>query len=100
MKHLTVESPDYDTPIAGFTYLPSTAVGGKIVSFQAFSFCRPECTIIEYASEFGAGANRLGAVQWHAFERAGTYAVRLTVTDISGATDVTLQEVIIGSAED
>ena len=99
VKHLTVESPDYDTPIAVFTYLPSTAVEGEIVRFQALSICRPECTIIEYAWDFGDGTSRLGAAQRHAFAEAGTYVVRLTIADISGATDEAVREVTVHAAE-
>ena len=98
VRHITVESPDYNVPIAEFTYHPSSPVEGEIISFQALAICRPECTVIEYTWDFGDGRSYLGAAQRYSFTEAGTYAVRLVMTDITGGEGEAIREVTILAA--
>jgi PKD repeat protein len=57
----------------------------------------PDGTIASYAWNFGDGGTATGTTASHSYPRAGTYPVRLTVTDDRGATATTTQNVTVTS---
>lgn len=59
----------------------------------------PDGTIALYDWDLGDGATRAGSLVDYAFTAAGTYAVKLTVTDDDGLTDEVLHQVTITEPE-
>lgn len=79
-------APSSNTPpVAAFTQ----TVTDLSVAFDATSSTDADGTIASYAWDFGdSTAPGAGATPSHAYANAGTYAVKLTVTDDKGATGV------------
>ena len=65
---------------------PSTATTGAAVSFSGAGSTDADGTIASYAWNFGDGTTGTGASVSHTFSTAGSFTVRLTVTDNAGAT--------------
>jgi PKD repeat protein len=84
-------------PIASFSYSPSSPTAGTTVSFYGGASSDPDGSIVSYAWTFGDGATGSGVNASHAFTSAGSYTVRLTVTDNGGATGTTTQVVSVSS---
>jgi len=80
---------------ASFT-APSTAAKNTVVSFDA-SASLPLGQIVTYAWDFGDGSGASGSssTQTHPFSLAGTYNVRLTITDTSGRTSTLVKQITI-----
>lgn len=64
-------------------------------SFDASASNDPDGTIASYSWDFGDGRTGSGATVDHAFAGAGTYTVRLTVTDNQGGLGTTTQDVSV-----
>jgi PKD repeat protein len=80
------------TPVATNRF-PVASAGGNVagtagspISFSGAASQDPDGTINSYSWNFGDGATATGVSVSHAYPNAGTYTVRLTVTDNSGAT--------------
>ena len=75
-------------PVARFTYSPTNPQPGQWIQFDASSSYDPDGTITSYQWDFdGDGAfDATGPVVYYRFGAAGTYSVRLRVTDDAGAT--------------
>ncbi|HET6869722.1 MAG TPA: PKD domain-containing protein [Solirubrobacteraceae bacterium] len=71
-------------PIAVFGSSPAVPSPGQSVSFDGRGSSDPDGTIASYAWDFGDGGNGTGATPTHSYTGAGTYTVRLTVTDHAG----------------
>lgn len=78
-----------ETPTATFT---RTCADLKC-AFDASASSDPDGTIASYAWDFGDGKTGTGATPEHTYAAAGTYTVKLTVTDHRGGTDVSEQTV-------
>jgi PKD repeat protein len=68
-------------PIAAFTANPSATTVGSPVSFNGSASSDPDGSIVSYAWQYGDGSTGSGVTTQHAYATAGTYTVRLTVTD-------------------
>lgn len=66
-------------PITSFQYVCTNLT----CTFQSTSL-DPDGTIVTYAWDFGDGSSGAGTTQSHTYAVAGSYAVRLTVTDNNG----------------
>ncbi|PWW21405.1 PKD repeat protein [Geodermatophilus normandii] len=81
-------------PVAAFTATPSAltvAVDG--------SGSTDDTGVTGYAWDFGDSATATGATASHTYAAAGTYTVRLTVTDAAGATGTTTRSVTVAAAQ-
>ena len=86
--------PVNSPPTASFT----SSCTGLACSFDATASSDPDGTVAQYAWDFGDGATGSGALAQHTFAAAGTYNVRLTVTDDDGATGTQLRSVTVTAA--
>jgi PKD repeat protein len=100
-KGVATQSPAVGTggPTASFTFSPSQPSIRQSVTFDA-SNSRPTAgrTIVGYAWVFDDGSTGSGVTTTHAFNAAGSYAVRLTITDNAGQSASTTQTVIVSGA--
>ncbi|MFC0036739.1 PKD domain-containing protein [Actinomadura rayongensis] len=71
-----------EKPTASFT----TDCGALACAFDGSGSGDPDGTIASYAWDFGDGQTGTGATANHTYAAAGTYTVKLTVTDDDGAT--------------
>lgn len=80
----------YDGPSAAFAVRPSSPEAEERITFDG-----NESTgdVVQYEWDFGNGVTAEGETATNAYEEAGTYEVRLTVTDESGRQDTTTQTV-------
>ncbi len=81
-QQIVVNSP----PTADFTFNPSAATAGQAVSFDASLSIDNDGSIASYSWDFGDGATGTGQRPMHTYQSAGTYTVKMTVTDNNGAT--------------
>ncbi|MDQ1607913.1 MAG: trimeric autotransporter adhesin [Microbacteriaceae bacterium] len=83
-------------PIASFT----TTTNALVVTADGRASSDPDGSIASYAWNFGDGATATGSTSSHTYAVAGTYTVRLTVTDNRGTTGTTTRSVTVptGSA--
>lgn len=83
-------------PVASFTY----AASGTSVDFNASGSYDPDGSITSYAWNFGDGTTGSGVTVNHVYPYAGTFTVTLTVTDNSGMTGQSTQNVNAGTSGD
>ncbi|MQY04004.1 LamG-like jellyroll fold domain-containing protein [Actinomadura macrotermitis] len=76
-------------PVAAFT----ASCDRLDCAFDAAASADADGTVASYAWDFGDGRTGTGAKPAHAYTEAGTYQVRLTVTDDRGATAQTVRTV-------
>jgi PKD repeat protein len=84
VSHSVTVTAAGNSPVAAFTFSPTTAVHGQWVSFNASGSTDSAAFITSYSWTFGDGSSSAGTFAFHAFSTAGTYAVKLTVTDSIG----------------
>jgi PKD repeat protein len=73
-------------PTASFTKSSSTALTGAQITFNATTSSDIDGTISSYNWDFGDGSTGSGSIVTHSFSVAGTYTVKLNVTDNGGLT--------------
>ncbi|MEM2619515.1 MAG: PKD domain-containing protein [Candidatus Hadarchaeales archaeon] len=84
--------PANNPPVASFQYSPQNPVAGDSVQFTDQSV-DSDGTVASWYWEFGDGATSTERNPTHIYQRAGSYTVRLTVTDdggLSGSTSKTI----------
>ena len=89
-----------ENPVAEFNYIPSSPSVGEDVTFDASGSYDPDGQIVSYEWDFGDGTTDQGRVVTHAYSQAGTYTVKLTVTDDLGAQGFTSKDIIVEEGED
>jgi PKD repeat protein len=77
-------------PVAAFV----TEVANLAATFDASTSSDPDGSIVSYAWAFGDGQTGTGKTSSHTYATAGTYQVKLTVTDNQGATATSMQNVV------
>ena len=82
-------------PVSSFTFTSGTILTSSQAHFDGTSSYDPDGFIVGYAWNFGDGSTGSGATPTHAYSIAGTYSVKLNVTDNSGSTNLSIQTVII-----
>ncbi len=91
-QQVTVTAPPANQPpVAAFSHTESNLT----TSVNASTSSDPDGTVASYAWDFGDGATATGVTASHPFGSAGTYPVKLTVTDDKGATNSTTQQVTV-----
>lgn len=93
-KSVTVSLTGPGGPIAKFGYSPTTVKVGATVYFNAAESTSP-AGIASYEWEFGDGGRASRDRTEHIFAAAGTYVVRLTITDNQGRTATTTVEITV-----
>jgi CSLREA domain-containing protein len=91
---VVASAPANVPPTAAFT----SAVSGLAVSLNASGSSDADGSITSYVWDFGDGSGGAGNTTTHAYGAAGTYTVRLTVTDDGGATDSVTHDVTVAAA--
>ncbi|WP_113699336.1 S8 family serine peptidase [Nonomuraea lactucae] len=80
-------------PTAAFT----SSCNQLACSFNGSGSSDPDGTIASHAWDFGDGSSGTGASPTHTYAAAGTYTVKLTVTDNQGATGSVTKQVTVGT---
>ncbi len=93
-RAVTVEETGESSPVAAFTFSPTSPTTNDSVYFDASDSTSPY-GIATYRWEWGDGDGSFGRTASHRFERPGTYVVRLTVTDGAGRMTTTTQNVTV-----
>jgi PKD repeat protein len=87
--------PPNGTPVASFTYSPSSPITRMDVTFDASLSSDSDGKIVSYVWNFGDGSSDDGMVVKHDFKVMGTYTVTLTVTDDRGQSASLSKEVSV-----
>lgn len=90
-------APTNQSPTAAIT-APATGTVGTAVTFSGSGSRDSDGTIASYAWNFGNGGAGTGVSASHTYSSAGTFAVRLTVTDDRGATATADHSIVISAA--
>jgi PKD repeat protein len=85
----------YVLPTASFTATPASQARGQAVAFDGGGSTSPGGSITNYAWDFGDGTTGTGQTFSHVFTKAGTFDVKLTVTDDQGNVAVDTHQVTI-----
>ena len=94
-KSVSVGATGPGAPVAKFTYSPTAPAAGATVYFNG-SDSTSSSSIVDYVWDFGDGVSGTHGVNAnHAFATAGSYIVRLTITDSAGRTATTTQTVTV-----
>lgn len=92
-KQVTVAAPANVKPTAAF----SSSTSGLVASVDGSGSTDSDGTVTSYAWTFGDGGSGTGATASRTYAGTGTYLVKLTVTDNSGATDSVSHWVTVGA---
>jgi PKD repeat protein len=89
--HVTDPSAGNTPPVAQFSFSPSSPIINQNVTFVADASYDPAAvgpkSIVLYSWDFGDGETAVGRSVVYRYSAAGTFEVRLTVSDDEGASD-------------
>jgi len=85
------------SPVASFTYTPSSGESPLAVSFNASSSYDSDGSITAYEWNFGDDGHAVGITTTHTYTTAGTRSATLTVTDSDGARGTTSHTIVVTS---
>ncbi|HEU4730362.1 MAG TPA: PKD domain-containing protein [Kofleriaceae bacterium] len=85
-SRISIEPTSNAPPVAVATAQPTTAAIGQTVTFDGSRSSDPDGSIAGFAWDFGDGGRATTATATHAYQAAGTFIARLTVTDNAGST--------------
>jgi PKD repeat protein len=97
---LSLQAPTVNqSPTASFVYSPASPAAGALVTFNGSASSDPDGSIVLYQWDFNADGvpDATGSTATRTFS-AGTYSVRLTVTDNQGATGTHVRTVTVPTA--
>ena len=86
-------------PVADFTLSPATGTAPLLVSFDASTASDSDGNIIDYQWELGDGETASGLTANHRYDEAGSYTIRLIVTDNNGASSSKTKTVVVTKAD-
>ena len=91
-------SGSFQPPIADFSFAPELPAAGELVAFDGSLSVDFDGRIASYAWDFNADGtpDASGATAMRTFAEAGTYEVRLTVTDDAGNADTVARSIEVG----
>ncbi len=72
-------------PTANFNFSPTSGWAPQEVEFDGSASSDPDGAVVDWSWQFGDGGEGSGAHLFHNYLHQGTYTIRLTVTDNSGA---------------
>jgi PKD repeat protein len=84
-------------PVAAFEHIPISPAAGEVANFFAYG-SSDESGLVSYEWSFGDGYYANGWQAPHAFASAGSYTVKLTVTNTYGVKATATQVVVVGAA--
>jgi PKD repeat protein len=87
----TTNPPVNKVPVASFTTAPTDLA----VAVDGSASSDPDGTVAGYSWDFGDGSTGTGVTASRTYAAAGTYTVKLTVTDDKGATGFTTKTVTV-----
>jgi PKD repeat protein len=90
---MAAEVPVNEPPVAAFTATPT----GLAVAVDAAGSADADGRVASYAWDFGDGDTAEGVTASHTYAAGGTYPVTLTVTDDSGESRSTTQDVTVAA---
>jgi PKD repeat protein len=82
-------------PVSSFMFTSGTILTSSQAHFNGTSSYDPDGFIVGYSWDFGDGSTGSGSTPTHTYSIAGTYSVKLNVTDNSGSTNLSTQTIII-----
>ncbi len=82
-------------PVASFTFSPQAPLVNEEVVFEASASSDPDGEIVSFLWDFGDEAVGEGQTTSHKYEKAGSFMVRLTVTDERNAQDSATREITV-----
>ncbi len=94
---VTISAPDNDPPLGDAGGNRNAAVAESLL-FDGTGSTDPDGSVVAWAWDFGDGSTGAGAQVSHGYAAAGTYLVRLTVTDDDGAIGQDVALVTVGGA--
>jgi PKD repeat protein len=86
-------------PVAAISATPLTGAAPLTVSFNGSGSGDPDGTISSWSWSFGDGSSGTGALTNHIYGAAGTFTVRLTVTDNGGASGTATVPVVVNAPQ-
>jgi PKD repeat protein len=85
----------YEPPTASFSASPNPQARGQAIDFDATGSTSPGGSLTDHAWDFGDGSTGSGATTSHVYTTAGTFNVRLSVTDDQGGVATQDQQITV-----
>lgn len=94
--HQVQPPPPEPTPLAQFSYTPAAPKPNEEIVFDGSASTAPQgATLIRYDWDFGDGTSGAGVIVTHSYAQAGSYTVKLTVTDDQNRQNTAAQIIVV-----